>query len=568
MADALGGFAQGLAKGLDTVNRTVDTLEAMRQNRENMRLKLQQEARQQESHDVNMQMMAQKLEALEAENFKRDFLDEAEALYNGWTNGFSSKITSNPRYQSMFQNYNVRPASYYGKDILAQQGIGEEEAGDWYIGSDDQGSFMKVRKDIFNQTTGLQSRFNKRNVEDAETLTKQTKAMTDSMIQQNIEELTPIYDQAKATLEAKIADPNTDPEELVRLYGALTQLAQYKAGYGMLSGGKGGNIPFAIQESENLKNIYKPFESLDYKDEDRLAAEAYGAKYGKNFYSGISNVMGNTITQDLTSQGIQVGPAMDLSKLSPELQRAINDRAKYASKSALGEKMIKDMNELMGNESLNYGMQIAQMAASGKNFKRDAVYKATDSLLRKMPDGVFGDWKNERMTDDEFNVLAQLYINAYGNEKFGSALTETEAGKIDAVFGSGWDNTQKFLKGLKSTMLASYEKMLANCKYDPLLAAQLYGSTFIGMQNAIRNIDEYEKGLSKYAAWVQRQKTAGKKDLTYATYEKQLNSMPNPAGSAQQMQPLNPGQSTQPQDDEYNRAMKALEGANLFGGSK
>lgn len=563
MADALGGFAQGLAQGLGQVNKTVDTLEAMRQNRENMRLKMQQEVRQQESHDVNMQMMAQKLEALEAESFKRDFLDEAEAINNGWSNGFSPKITSNPRYQKMFQNYNIRPAGYYGKDILAQQGIGEDELNDWYLGSDDQGGFIKVKKDIFNQTTGLQSRFNKRAVEEADTLSKQTKAMTDSAIQQNLEELTPIYDQAKATLEAKIADPNTDPEELVRLYGALTQLAQYKAGYGMLSG-KGGNVPFAVLESEKLKQVLSPLSGLDYTDDDLLTAEAYGGKYGKNFYSGASNVMGNTITKELEAMGIPVSPAIDVSTLDPKLQRAISDRAKYASKSSLGEKMIKDVNELMGNESVAYGMQIAQMAASGKNFKRDAVYKATDSLLRKMPDGVFGDWKNERMTDDQFNVLAQLYINAYGNEKFGSALTETEAAKIDAVFGSGWDNTQKFLKGLKSTMSASYEKMLKQCGSDPLLAAQMYGKTFVGMQNALKNIEEYERGLTHYAEWVQRNQKAGKKDLTYKTYQKELNSMPNPVA----MTPVTSGQSTQPQDDEVARAMKLMEGANLFGGNQ
>lgn len=560
MADMLGGLAQGLAQGLGQVSNAVDRMEEIKRNRENLRLRHQQESRQQESHDLNMQMMAQKLETLEAESFKRDLLDEAEALNNGWINGFSPKITSNPRYQKMFRNFNVRPASYYGKDILAQQGIDESELDDWYVGSDDQGEFTKIRKDIFNQTVGLQSRLHKRASESAEALSKQSKALNEQAVQQNLEDLLPVYDQAKSLLEAKISDPNTDPEEVVRLYGALTQLAQYRTGD--ISGGR-GLVPFAIQESENLKNVYVPFESLEYSDADRLAAEAYGAKYGTNFYAGISNVMSNTITKGLKDIGIEASPAMDIETLPAELKRAINDRANYASKSPLGKKMIESVNELMGNESLSYGMQIATMAASGKDFKRDAVYKATNELLKKMPDGVFGDWKNERMTDDQFNVLAQLYINAYGNEKFGSALTATESDKIDAVFGSGWDNTQKFLKGLKGTMEASYEKMIKLCNGDALLAAKYFGKTFVGMQKALASIDEYEKGLSNYAAWVQKQQKAGKKDLTYKTYEKELNS------SGLQMTPLNSSQSTEPEgDEEFKRAMQLTEGMNLFGGAK
>lgn len=567
MADVFGGLAQGMAQGMGEIDKTVDYLEQIKQNRDNMRLRMSaeqrawnQEGRAQDMHQYKMQEMEMQLAKLQDAETRRKMLDEIKGMHNGTRQGFSEELMNSSLYQRTFGNYNVRPASYFGQDVLASMGI--ENPDEYMLADNGYGEFIPIRKKIFDQTMGYQDELNKYMMADADLLSKQTKAVSDQMVQQNLEELTPIYDQAKSLLEAKIADPNTDPDEIVRLYGALTQLAQYKAGYGMLSGGKGGNIPFAIQESENLKKVYEPFTSLNYTDDDLLLAESYGGKYGTNFYSGISNVMANSINKEMKALGLEVSPAMDVDQLPIEVKRAIKDRANYATKSQLGKKMIENVNELMGNESIAYGMQIAAMAASGQNFKRDAIYKTTNELLKKMPDGVFGDWKNERMTDDQFNVLAQLYINAYGNEKFGSALTETEAGKIDAVFGSGWDNTQKFLKGLKGTMQASYEKMLKMCSGDPLLAASYFGKTFVGMEKALASIEEYEKGLSNYAAWVQKQQKAGKTDLTYKTYEKELNSSPT------QMQPLNPSQSTMPEDDEFTRAMKLTEGANLFGGAK
>lgn len=561
MAEALGGLAQGLAQGLGQVNNAVDRMEEIKRNRDNMRLKMQQEARMQETHDANMQQMAEQLKALRRDNFKRKLIDEVEAMDNGWADGFSPELMADPFFQETFRDFNIRPASYFGQDVLTKQGINDDEKGDWYIGTNGKGEYVKTGRDIFHQMTGYQSRLNKRAKESAETLSKQTAAMKDQMVKQNLEELTPIYDQVKAIIEEKIFDPNTAPEDLVGYVGALEQLAQYKAG-GLA--GK-GDVSFAMQQAAAVKETLGKFRSLDYTDEDLDNAHGLSSQFSRVADSA-SDYLGDTVNNELKQLGIQPTAALDISKLDPKLQRAIKDRAAFAKRGKIGDRVVKTLQEFSGNESISYGLQIAEMASKalkgGPKFKRDMFQTTTNNILRKAPDGIFGDWKNENLTDSQFNVLAQLYINAYGNEKFGSALTETEAAKIDAVFGSGWDNTQQFLKGLSATMYGTYHKMLSAAKGDPLLAAQMFGDQFIGLENAIKNLDSYSRELTNYAAWVQKQQKAGKKDLTYKTYEKELNSSPT------QMQPLNPSQSTMPEDEEFKRAMQLTEGANLFGGAK
>lgn len=551
--DALTGFAQGLAQGLGQVNKTVDVLEDMRQRREHLRMQMNQDQRIQETHDIEIQKMQQELNTLKENDFKRDLLEKFEMLQKGFIDELPPEIMQNPLYQQRFGNFNFRRANFYSPEQLAKYGVNAEEANNWLVSSNDQGEFKAVKNDVLNTTIGLAARMAEREAKTA----KDTTSIDQARALREAEELfTPLLEDARAA----VADKNLPLKDRYEAAMLINQIAMDKA-----SGfGGGGMEPFALKQSKEVASALEKLRDLNYTDDDITNIHGLSSQFSRVADSA-SDYLGETVSKALTEQGLKPSASLDLSKMDPRIQRAIRDRAAFAKRGKIGDRVVKTLQELSGNESISYGLQIAEMASKalkgGPKFKRDMFQTATNSLLRKAPDGMFGNWKNANLTDSQFNVLAQLYINAYGNEKFGSALTETEAAKIDSVFGSGWDNTQQFLKGLSHTMHGAYQKMLAAAQGDPLLAAQIYGDQFVGLERAIQNIDTYSQELTNYAQWVQRQQKAGKTDLTYKTYEKQLNSSPV------QFKPITPGQST-PADDKLAEARKLLKGANLFGGNQ
>lgn len=496
MEDALGGLAQGLAQGLGQVNKTVDTLEAMKQRREQLRLQNNQDRRAQESHDANMLKMAEQLKTLQMDNFKRRLIDETEAIANGWRDGFSPELMADPFYQQMFRNFNIRPTSYYGKDVLDKQGIGDD-AGDWYIGSNDQGEFVKIKKDMFHQMTGYQTRLNKRSLESAQTLNTQAKAMRENMITQNQEALQGLFLELSDEFGAMIEDPTVPADKKAQYAGWLDQLAQFKPPTMSLK----DTESYAQKEAKDIQLWTEQIRRGDFTNYERAT---------KLVNTAAQNALIQTAAAEgLMVHGVDASKPFDREKW--ETTEAGKKNAYYLNayrntiaNTAGAANVRKQMNETLGKGAdlflVDLGKQL-KGREPGKEPERSMVQSVKKSLLAYMPDEYLADLKGANTDNEAFNVVAQLFINSYGNEKFGSALTEGEIERIDKAFGTDWKNTTTFLQGAMAQLRNSLQRMEEAAASDPKYAYITYGKEYINRQLALKNLQNAYDQIIDYSKW-------------------------------------------------------------------
>lgn len=496
MEDALGGFAQGLAQGLGQVNKTVDTLEAMKQRREQLRLQNNQDRRAQESHDANMLKMAEQLKTLQMDNFKRRLVDETEAIANGWRDGYSPELMADPFYQQMFRNFNVRPTSYYGKDMLDRLGIGDDNE-DWYIGSNDQGEFVKVKKDMFHKMTGYQTRLNKHSQESAQTLNVQSKAMRENMITQNQEALQSLFFDLSDELGAMIADPNLPAEKKAQYAGWLEQLAQFKQPTMSLKDVES----YAQREAKDIQLWVDQIRKGDFTNYERAT---------KLVNTAAQNALVQTAAAEgLSLHGVEASKPFDREKW--EATEAGKKNAYYLNayrntiaNTAGATNVRKQMNETLGKGAdlflVDLGNQL-KGREPGEEPERSMVQSVKKNLLSYMPDSYLADLKEANIDNEAFNVVAQLFINAYGNEKFGSALTEGEIERIDKAFGTDWKNTTTFLQGAMAQLRNSLQRMEEAAASDPNYAYITYGKEYINRQLALKNLQSAYDQIIDYSKW-------------------------------------------------------------------
>lgn len=496
MADALGGFAQGLAQGLGQVNKTVDTLEAMRQNRENMRLKMQQETRQQESHDMNMQQMAEQLKLLQRDNFKRRLVDETEAMDNGYADGFSPELMADPFFKEMFRDFNVRPASYFGRDVLAKQGISEDDAKNWYLGTNGA-EYVKIGRDMFHQQTGYQTRLNKRSLESAQTLSTQAKSLRENMITQNQEMLQGLFGELALEFGALLQDPNVPADKKAQYAGWLEMLATFKQPTMSLK----PNESYAQGEAKDLDLWTKQIKKGDFTNYERAT---------KLVNTSFQNAMVQTaMAEGLKTLGVDSSKPFDKEKWeATEVGKAnayyLNAYRNTIANTAGATTVRKQMNETLGKGAdlflVDLGKQL-KGREPGKEPERSMVQTVKKQLLSFMPDEYLADMKGANVDNEAFNVVAQLFINAYGNEKFGSALTEGEIERIDKAFGTDWKNTTTFLQGAMAQLRNSLARMEEAAASDPTYANITYGKEYINRQLALKNLENAYNQILDFSQW-------------------------------------------------------------------
>lgn len=500
--DLLGGLAQGISQGLSEVDKTVDYLEKVKQNRENMRLRLSQEQRMvnqdmrnQDLHGYKMQQMEMQIAQLRDAESKRRILDEVKGINSGTRQGFSKETMGTDLYKRILGDYNVRPANYFGQEVLASLGI--DDPNDWMVADDGLGGFIKVAKGMFNQTLGYQDEINKYRKAEADILGAQAKSLRENMITQNQEVLQGLFGELALEFGALLQDPNVPADKKAQYAGWLEMLATFKQPTMSLK----SNESYAQGEAKDLDLWTKQIKKGDFTNYERAT---------KLVNTSFQNAMVQTaMAEGLKTLGVDSSKPFDKEKWeATEVGKAnayyLNAYRNTIANTAGATTVRKQMNETLGKGAdlflVDLGKQL-KGREPGKEPERSMVQTVKKQLLSFMPDKYLADMKGANVDNEAFNVVAQLFINAYGNEKFGSALTEGEIERIDKAFGTDWKNTTTFLQGAMAQLRNSLARMEEAAASDPTYANITYGKEYINRQLALKNLESAYNQILDFSQW-------------------------------------------------------------------
>lgn len=550
MADVFGGLAQGMAQGMGEIDKTVDYLEQIKQNRDNMRLRMSaeqrawnQEGRAQDMHQYKMQEMEMQLAKLQDAETRRKMLDEIKGMHNGTRQGFSEELMNSSLYQRTFGNYNVRPASYFGQDVLASMGIENPE--EYMLADNGYGEFIPIKKKIFDQTMGYQDELNKYMMADADLLSKQSKAMESGQIRQNMERFQELYDKVFAENQAIIDDPNATMEQKIKALNSVLELGSLNPA----STGDKKMIPFASQVAEEQNGYLKEIRQGNFTNYDRSVSLANN--------TAEQAAVQAALLDGLKTKGIDFSKPINLEealKGKEELMPYVNAYVQSVAQSKGAGEVIKNMTEIFGKGSDQYLDQIGEMLVTpGEKPSRDVIVATKKALLAYTPDGYFSNAKAGSKADEDLNTVIQLFINAYGNENFGSALTVGEEGRIDRAFGSNWQNTSSFLAGAIAKIRQTLGRMHDAARTNPQYANIVYGEKFIKLQQTLENLTKAREEIIEFGQYKQRNPQGNIKDfqaMKQSQTQAQAATIPTNAPA------------TVP-DDKKAAALKLFEGVDL-----
>lgn len=500
------GLAEGFAQGLDKVDQAVNFMEDVKRNRENMRLRWAQEGRQQEAQDAAMQQMKLELERLRDESDKRKFMDEVEGLNNGYLQGFSSEMMQTGFYQRKFGNFNVRPASYFGQDVLNKLGLENPE--DYFISDNGYGEFMPIKKDVFNQTTGYQMKLNQIKQDEAKTNEALSKSNITQMANENLQQLQPVIQETIEELSALAA--SLPPDQKLKIEGALAKIAQF----GAPAEERPTQLSFNQQDAEKVATYTNEVQTGDFTHLTELQQLAQ---------RGNNQTIHNSIFRGLRERAKKYGGDLEvLFKEEPEMVSTMRNAINIGATTQVGKDMAKGITEIVGKGQDLYFDQIAKALQDNPNVDKDAAQYLKTKFLSYTPTNWFKDSKAENLSDEQFAALTRLFINAYGNANYGSALTAQELRNIVSVFGSDFTNATTFLKGAIGNLKNTIDRLEQETKRDPDLGEAMYGHLLKSRRDTLKSLIDAQQRLLNYQDFKKRNPRGTNEDFT--KFEKSLKT--------------------------------------------
>lgn len=477
------GLAEGFAQGLDKVDQAVNYMEDIKRNRENMRLKWAQEGRQQEAHDAAMQQMQLELEKLRDESDQRKFMDELEGIDNGWRDGFSPELMATNFYKRRFRDFNTRPASFYGKEELAKLGIPEDQASKYYI-SDNGHERQATLRDVFHQTTGYQMKLNKIKQDEAKTNKAVSEANVVQMTDENLQKLQPAIQETITELSAVAA--TLPPDQKLKIEGALAKIAQF----GTPTAEKPTQLSFNQQDAEKVALYTSEVQAGNFTHLTELQQLAQ---------RGNNQTVHNSIFRGLKKRAEKYGGDLEaLFKAEPEMANMMRNAINVGATTQVGKDMAKGITEIVGKGQDLYFDQIAKALQENPNVDKDAAQYLKTKFLSYTPTNWFKDSKAENLSDEQFATMTRLFINAYGNANYGSALTAQELNNIVNVFGSDFTNATTFLKGAIGNLQNTIDRLEQEIKRDPDLGEAMYGHLLKSRRDTLKSLIDAQHRLLNY----------------------------------------------------------------------
>lgn len=476
------GLAEGFAQGLDKVDQAVNYMEDIKRNRENMRLKWAQEGRQQEAHDAAMQQMKLEIEKLRDENDQRKFMDEVEGINNGYLQGFSPDMMQTDFYKRKFGDYNVRPASYFGQEVLSKLGLDKPE--DYFISDNGYGEFVPIKKDVFNQTTGYQMKLNKIKQDEAKTNKAVSEANVVQMTDENLQKLQPAIRETITELSAVAA--TLPPDQKLKIEGALAKIAQF----GTPTAEKPTQLSFNQQDAEKVALYTSEVQAGNFTHLTELQQLAQ---------RGNNQTVHSSIFRGIKKRAEKYGGDLGaLFKAEPEMANMMRNAINVGATTQVGKDMAKGITEIVGKGQDLYFDQIAKAFQENPNVDKDAAQYLKTKFLSYTPTNWFKDSKAENLSDEQFATLTRLFINAYGNANYGSALTAQELNNIVNVFGSDFTNATTFLKGAIGNLQNTIDRLEQEIKRDPDLGEAMYGHLLKSRRDTLKSLIDAQHRLLNY----------------------------------------------------------------------
>lgn len=504
MKDFALGFSSGLARGASNLSQTLDSMEKIRQQREEMRLRFNQDARIQESHEASMKEVEFKLAELEKAQFKSDLYRYRKALELGTIKQFPPELTQSPYWQQSYGNFNVALASTRSAEELKRLGLPEgADPRNYAIFTDNQGQDLLRTLDSFDQVTGFAL---EKSQEDA----AMYKNLSDASNSQQLLANEPLVQAMREIFLKNFS--SMSPDDALRFVGAIQALSQDKQPSSFVD-----RQSFASKDAQMFADLIDKIQKGDLSDPTLNYAVSMAADKTKKRY------LMNSLVGAIESLGVDLSQPFEISDYKDQpnysqVQRLLSV-AQGLSKD-VGDSNEKRIYELIKGETPVYMQEIANM---NKSARRNAIETVRRKATSYIGDQAAAQLNLENMEDDRLSVLSQLLINAYGHEKFGSALTATESAKIDAVFGTGWQNTYTFLRGAREVANAQLGQLqnIRNLMGEKSFNL-FYGKIYNNLMKSVEGIDSYIEELTGYNQWIEKQKAEKGlgTDITYKTYQK------------------------------------------------
>lgn len=525
------GLAEGFAQGLDKVDQAVNYMEDIKRNRENMRLKWAQEGRQQEAHDAAMQQMQLELEKLRDESDQRKFMDELEGIDNGWRDGFSPELMATNFYKRKFRDFNTRPASFYGKEELAKLGIPEDQASKYYI-SDNGHERQATLRDVFHQTTGYQMKLNKIKQDEAKTIKAESEANVAQMTDENLQAIQP---EVKAAAVALMQFSKTlPPEKAAEIIGLADKLAQF----GTPTNSSAPKLSWEQLNAASVAQYEKEVRAGNFTNLSMLSQMAKG---------GNAQTIHSAIAEGLRKRAEKYGGSFTkLFEAEPELKDIQRVAINVGASTYKGKEMQKQVNDIIGKGQDLYYAQIGELLNQNPDIEKDTAQHLKTKVLAYTPTNWFKDSKAENLNDNQFAVLTRLFINAYGNANYGSALTAQELSNIVNVFGSDFTNATTFLNGAIGNLQNTIRRLEQAFDADPELGSAAYGHLLEARKITLRNLVQARDYMLGYEKFKQT----------------------NPRGTLKEYEKMQAAQQAKQAEQTQKQASLDALADDIFGGSK
>lgn len=470
-----GSFASGIARGLDKISATMDSIEATKQNREMLRMKAQQNQQALDRGDVEIQQLKMQLSQMESkwagEQFNKALTYQAQT---GDTTLLNHTLKTNPKLQEMFGDIvSIAPTNSYSEDKLNQMGMTPDmmAKGNKYFAvvKDSKGNENLVDMLALNKMTG--------NITNLANFEVQQEQVAQTRLDTQAKELAVKHEQTKSNyldyelgrIDKSLAEGSMSQEQATR----MRDKAIYRDKNNSFNQARIENI------NSNMDAWSKDFDS--YFLTNALT----------NSTDSDKKVVARSAALQLAQRGHNINSkdpeaVASLQVLMPLMQtnnKVVSEYIKRIPQTPIVDKASELMNTLKNNKGIDNNFL--------SNFISDSMSYLPESFKN------FSNIKNLEALDTEQRKILASVASQIIYSKSGKAVSKQELQRIERSFTSANKNIKDILTGFMTELKSQRSELERVKSLDPLYFDLYHPEALDNVNSSLRAVDEVlNKGRS------------------------------------------------------------------------